>query len=91
MERESLHKFPKKLLRFLRKLFPRISGREVVNSLGKVGYEVDRQRGSHIILRNGEPPHLRLTIPDHDEVAKGTLRSIIRQAGLSVDEFKALL
>jgi predicted RNA binding protein YcfA (HicA-like mRNA interferase family) len=70
---------------------PQVSGREVVKALGRIGYEVDRQRGSHIVLRNSEPPYRRLTIPDHDEVAKGTLRSIIRQAGLGVEEFKALL
>jgi predicted RNA binding protein YcfA (HicA-like mRNA interferase family) len=70
---------------------PRVSGREVVKALGKVGYEIDRQRGSHIVLRNTEPPYRRLTVPDHDEVAKGTLRSIIRQAGLSVEEFRTLL
>ncbi|MBJ7900772.1 MAG: addiction module toxin, HicA family [Cyanobacteria bacterium RI_101] len=70
---------------------PRVSGREVVKALGRIGYEIDRQRGNHIVLRNREPPHRRLTVPDHDEVAKGTLRSIIRQAGLSVEEFKALL
>jgi predicted RNA binding protein YcfA (HicA-like mRNA interferase family) len=70
---------------------PRVSGREVVKALGRIGYEVDRQRGSHIVLRNSEPPYRRLTVPDHDEVAKGTLRSIIRQAGLGVEEFKALL
>jgi predicted RNA binding protein YcfA (HicA-like mRNA interferase family) len=70
---------------------PRISGREVVKAFGKIGYEFDRQKDSHIVLRNVEPPYRRLTVPDHDEVAKGTLRSIIRQAGLHVDEFKALL
>lgn len=70
---------------------PRLSGREVVKALGEIGYEFDRQRGSHIVLRSKEPPHRRLTVPDHDEVAKGTLRSIIRQAGLTVNEFKALL
>lgn len=70
---------------------PCISGREVIKALQKIGYEFDHQRGSHIILRHIEPPHRRLTIPDHDEIAKGTLRAIIRQAGLGVDEFKALL
>ena len=70
---------------------PRLSGREVAKALGEIGYEFDRQRGSHIVLRSKEPPHRRLTVPDHDEVAKGTLRSIIRQAGLTVNEFKALL
>ena len=72
-------------------VLPRISGREVVKALMRVGYEQDRQRGSHIILRQAVSPHRRLVVPDHSEVAKGTLRAIIRQAGLSVDEFKALL
>lgn len=70
---------------------PQVSGREVVKALSRIGYAVDRQRGSHIILRNGEAPYRRLTIPDHDEIAKGTLRGIIRQAGLSTEEFKKLL
>jgi predicted RNA binding protein YcfA (HicA-like mRNA interferase family) len=56
-----------------------------------MGYVVDRQRGSHVILRQTEVPHRRLTIPDHKELRKGTLRAILRQAGLSVDEFVALL
>lgn len=68
-----------------------MSGRQVVAALRKLGYEVDRQRGSHIVLRNVSPPHRRLTVPDHDEVARGTLRAIIRQAGLTVDEFISLL
>ena len=72
-------------------VLPRVSGREVVRALQKVGYERDRQRGSHIVLRQAVPPHRRITVPDHKEVAKGTLRAIIRQAGLTVDEFKALL
>jgi predicted RNA binding protein YcfA (HicA-like mRNA interferase family) len=72
-------------------VLPRVSGREVVRALIKIGYEQDRQRGSHIILRQVAAPHRRLVIPGHSEVAKGTLRAIIRQAGLTVDEFKALL
>ncbi len=70
---------------------PVVSGREVVNALGKIGYVLDRQRGSHMILRQQIPPHRRLTVPDHKEVAKGTLRAVIRQAGLTVEEFKDLL
>jgi predicted RNA binding protein YcfA (HicA-like mRNA interferase family) len=70
---------------------PRVSGREVVKALQKVGYEKDRQRGSHIVLRRTAPPHRRITVPDHKEVARGALRAITRQAGLAVDEFKALL
>lgn len=70
---------------------PVVSGREVVKALEKIGYGFDRQRGSHMILRQQDPPHRRLTVPDHTEVAKGTLRTIIRQAGLTVEEFNHLL
>lgn len=54
-------------------VLPRVSGREVVRALQEIGYERDRQRGSHIILRQIAPPHRRITVPDHKEVAKGTL------------------
>jgi predicted RNA binding protein YcfA (HicA-like mRNA interferase family) len=50
---------------------------------------VDHQTGSHIILRHSSGR--RLTVPNHRELAKGTLRSLIREAGLSKDEFTALL
>lgn len=70
---------------------PVVSAREVVIALGKIGYALDRQRGSHMILRQQAPPHRRLTVPDHKEIAKGTLRAIIRQVGLSVEEFRDLL
>lgn len=59
--------------------------------LDKIGYFIDHQTGSHIILRQDSPPHRRLTVPDHKEVAKGTLRAIIRQSGLTLDEFRELL
>ena len=72
-------------------VLPRISGREVVAALAKIGYEMDRQKSSHIILRISAYPYRRLVVPDHHEVAKGTLRAFIRQAGLTVDEFTALL
>jgi predicted RNA binding protein YcfA (HicA-like mRNA interferase family) len=58
--------------------------------LESAGYTIDHQTGSHIILRQTEEPHRRLTVPNHKVLAKGTLRSIIRQAGLTVDEFNAL-
>ena len=70
---------------------PVVSGRDVVKALEKVDYALDRQRGSHLILRQLSPPHRRLTVPDHTEIAKGTLRAIIRQAGLTVGTFKDLL
>jgi len=70
---------------------PVTSGRDAVEALRKIGYELDHQTGSHMILRRAIPPHRRLTIPDHRELAKGTLRAIIREAGLSVAEFAELL
>ncbi len=68
----------------------RVSGREVVAALAKLGYEKDRQKGSHIVLRQVMHPHRRLVVPDHKEIAKGTLRAIIKQAGLTVEEFNVL-
>jgi predicted RNA binding protein YcfA (HicA-like mRNA interferase family) len=70
---------------------PRISGREVVAALAKLGYAFDRQRGSHMILRNPRPPYRRIVVPDHREIAKGTLRSIIREVGITVEAFQQLL
>ena len=68
-----------------------ISGRTLCKILEKIGYFPDHQKGSHIILRNENPPYRRLTVPDHKEIARGTLRAIIRQAGLSLEEFQKLL
>ena len=69
---------------------PRVSGSEVVAALGKIGFYVKRQRGSHIILRRDEP-FAQTTVPNHRELDSGTLRAILRQIDLSVDEFKGLL
>lgn len=65
---------------------PTLSGRDVVRAFSRCGWELARQRGSHIILvKSG---HIAtLSVPDHKEVAKGTLRSLIRSSGLTVDEF----
>jgi len=70
---------------------PLVSGQEAVRVFARSGYEIDHQTGSHIILRKVEPPHRRLTIPNHKQLAKGTLRSLIREAGISVEEFRTLL
>ena len=70
---------------------PVISGLKVIKALSKIGYKIDHQTGSHIILRNQEEPYRRLTVPKHIELAKGTLRAIIRQAGITVEEFVKLL
>jgi predicted RNA binding protein YcfA (HicA-like mRNA interferase family) len=69
---------------------PRVSGRECVRAPEKAGFVFRRQEGSHIILRR-RPPFAQLVVPDHRELDRGTLRAIIRQANLSVDEFVQLL
>ncbi|MCH7490625.1 MAG: type II toxin-antitoxin system HicA family toxin [Gemmatimonadetes bacterium] len=61
-------------------------GAELVRRLRRFGYEVDRQTGSHIILRHADPPHRRITVPNHKTIAKGTLRTILRHAQISVEE-----
>ncbi|MBI4575304.1 MAG: type II toxin-antitoxin system HicA family toxin [Planctomycetes bacterium] len=68
-----------------------VSGREAVQALSRFGYVLDHQRGSHMVLRGHQPPHRRLVVPDHKELAKGTLRALIRQAGLTVAEFNTAL
>ncbi|GMU21206.1 MAG: hypothetical protein AMXMBFR13_12990 [Phycisphaerae bacterium] len=54
---------------------PAIPGREAIRAFEKIGYVVDHQTGSHVILRQTKAPHRRLSGPDHREFAKGTLRS----------------
>jgi predicted RNA binding protein YcfA (HicA-like mRNA interferase family) len=69
---------------------PVLSGREVVKVFRSFGWEVSRQSSSHIIMTKvGEL--VTLSIPNHKEVAKGTLRSLIRAANLTVDEFVAAI
>ncbi|HEB72256.1 MAG TPA: addiction module toxin, HicA family [Nitrospirae bacterium] len=70
---------------------PVVSGSEMVRALKNTGYYIDHQTGSHIILRNDNPPHRRLSVPNHKELAKGTLRALIKQVGLTIEEFKLLL
>ena len=70
---------------------PVVSGSETVAALSKIGFRVDKQSGSHILIRRIVSPHLRLSVPNHPELAKGTLRTLIRQAGITVEEFTELL
>jgi predicted RNA binding protein YcfA (HicA-like mRNA interferase family) len=70
---------------------PVISGKKLCILFTRLDYAIDHQTGGHIILRNNNYPYRRLTIPNHKDVSKGTLRSIITQAGLTLKEFKDLL
>jgi predicted RNA binding protein YcfA (HicA-like mRNA interferase family) len=67
---------------------PVISGREARRTFEKLGWVFDRQRGSHMILtKSGVAANL--SIPDHRELDRGLLRGLIRDAGISVDDFEA--
>jgi len=70
---------------------PVLSGKDLCRILQLIGYLFDYQTGSHIILRNENYPFRRLTVPNHKEISKGTLRNIIREAGLTLNEFMDLI
>ena len=68
---------------------PHMSGVELCKVLCHIGYRIERQRGSHIILeKNGFP---MLSIPNHHELDIGTLKSILRKAGVSTENFLTLI
>ena len=69
---------------------PEISGRDCAQALTRVGFYFRRQTGSHMVMRR-EDPFAQVVVPDHRVLDRGTLRAIIRQAGLSVSEFLELL
>jgi predicted RNA binding protein YcfA (HicA-like mRNA interferase family) len=69
---------------------PRISGQECIRALQRAGFTIKRQQGSHIVLRR-EEAYAQLVVPNHSELDRGTLRAIIRQAGLSVEQFCTFL
>jgi len=66
-----------------------LSGSEVIKALGKIGFRVTRQRGSHVVLRHEDGR--RVTVSLHNELDRGTLAAIITQARLTREEFTALL
>ena len=69
---------------------PVVSGRETVDAFVRLGWQIARQRSSHVILVKAG--HVAtLSVPDHPEVARGTLRALLRRAGLTPDEFVSAL
>ena len=71
-------------------MLPRIPGRECAKALEAVGFYVKRHKGSHVVLRRDDP-FAQVIVPDHRQLDRGTLRGIIRHAGLGVDDFLKLL
>jgi predicted RNA binding protein YcfA (HicA-like mRNA interferase family) len=69
---------------------PQISGADVVRALQKLGFSIRRQHGSHIIMRR-DKPFAQTVVPDHRLIDRGTLRAILRQADITVDELIKLL
>ena len=69
---------------------PLVSGADAVKAFRKAGWRIDRVRGSHVVLLKAGL-RASLSVPQHRELAPGTLRSLIRSAGMTVDEFAALL
>ncbi|MCL7419818.1 MAG: type II toxin-antitoxin system HicA family toxin [Methylobacter sp.] len=67
---------------------PVVSGAEVVRALQRLGFVVVRQRGSHIVMRRGSSG---CVVPNHAELKTGTLSGVLKQAGISPDEFIAVL
>jgi predicted RNA binding protein YcfA (HicA-like mRNA interferase family) len=67
---------------------PRVSAEEAIRSLERLGFVQIRQRGSHVILKKGTSAgYIGCVVPLHRELAIGTLRSVLRQAGVTPEEF----
>jgi len=66
------------------------SGREVVKALRRIGFVVDHQRGSHIFLHNLEK-NISVVVPDHRELKKGTLNSILKKVGITIEDLKEIV
>ena len=65
---------------------PSISDKNCTKALQKLGFYLKRRESSHVILRR-DNPFAQVVVPDHQELAKGTLRAILRDVDLSVEEF----
>jgi len=68
-----------------------VSGREMIKALTKIGFKIVGRRGSHVRLKRKDGKTLIVIVPDHRELARGTLKSILRQANLSREEFLEIL
>ena len=67
---------------------PCVSGKEAVKALTRLGFIFIRQKGSHAILRQGTSG---CVVPMHDEISQGTLRGVLKQAGVTETEFREAL
>jgi predicted RNA binding protein YcfA (HicA-like mRNA interferase family) len=72
------------------KLQTDLSGADLRRALERIGFVFQRQKGSHMVLHR-ETPHSRVVVPNHRRVRQGTLRQILHEAGLSVEQLNDLL
>lgn len=72
---------------------PRITGAEVIKALKRAGWLFERQHGSHVYLKHPDRPYLRVTVAVHsgETIKPKTLQSILKQADLTISEFRDLL
>ncbi|MCD4845839.1 MAG: type II toxin-antitoxin system HicA family toxin [Methanosarcinales archaeon] len=63
---------------------PSVSGKKTIRSLNKMGFIIVRQRGSHVFMQRGEAS---VTVPLHNPIRKSTLKGVLNQAGISLEEF----
>ena len=71
--------------------YPILPPKDVIKALSKIGFNQVSQRGSHAKYKNDSIPRRTVIIPIHSEIAKGTLKSILEQANISLEEFLKLL
>ena len=69
---------------------PSVSGKEAITAFGKIGFRFAGQKGSHVVLKKDKFP-LVLSVPLHGTLKPGTLRQLIRDAGISVEAFRNVL
>jgi predicted RNA binding protein YcfA (HicA-like mRNA interferase family) len=69
---------------------PQVSGKRCIDALKRAGFREVRHESSHVYVRRDDP-FAQISVPDHKTLKKGTLHKIIRQAGLTVEEFIELL
>jgi predicted RNA binding protein YcfA (HicA-like mRNA interferase family) len=69
---------------------PVVSGKETIKKLEKAGYAIMRQKGSHVRLRSDQLDAMPITVPLHNEIKQGLLLQILKDAGLTIEQFNKL-
>ena len=70
--------------------FPLLPARKVINAMIRLGYFIDHQKGSHVVLKRNDGQRT-VVIPDHNELDRGTLKAILKQSGVEIEELLSVL